>query len=432
MNKVLLFVAVILAGCSGGDREAIPAAAMPVCSIDAQKQYVLERMRDVYFWNDLLPASVELAAHPTPEALLEHLISFQPLDDFSYIDLAVTDAQFFAAGQYRGFGFSTRFEAAGDLRITRVFLSGPAAAAGFARGQRLVRLNGRTIADIEANEGIDAIFSLPVLEFAIERTDASEFTVSVEQGTVTIDPLPQYRIIDRPDGTAVGYLELATFISTADAAFVDAFAAFHQAGVADLILDLRYNGGGLVSTAELLGDYLAGGVADGTVFSRTLFNSRNAAANRTELFEPRAQSLSLSRLVVIATRETASASELVANSMEPHADVWIVGSRTLGKPVGQLGLEFCGKILRPTAFETVNSLDQGRYFDGLQADCASPDELTIPVGDDGDPNLIAALEVLDTGACLMVSTPATKQKPVAPRTPRQRAAEPWRQFAGAW
>lgn len=428
----MLFVALVLAACSGEDRDAVPAAGTSACSIDAQKQYVLDRMRDVYFWSDLLPASVNLAAYPTPEVLLEYLVSFQPLDGFSYIDLAVTDSQFFAAGQYRGFGFSTRFEAEGDLRITRVFASGPAAAAGFARGQRLVRVNGRTIGQIEANEGIDAVLSLPLLEFTIERTDASEFTVTVEHGTVTINPLPQYRIINRPDGTAVGYLELATFISTADAAFVDAFAAFHAAGVSDLILDLRYNGGGLVSTAELLGDYLSGGVADGTVFSRTLFNSRNAAANRTELFELRAQSVNLSRLVVIATRETASASELVTNSIEPHADVWIVGSTTLGKPVGQLGLEFCGKILRPTAFETVNSLDQGRYFDGLPADCASRDELTIPVGDDGDPNLIAALGLLDTGACSTAGAPVMQQKPLSSQTAAPRRAEPWRQFAGAW
>ena len=316
-------------------------------------------MRDVYFWNDLLPATVDLSLYPTAEALLEFLISAQPLDGFSYIDSAAADAQFFGEGQYEGYGFSTRFEAADDLRFTRVFAASPANAAGFERGQRILMLNGRTIADIQANEGVGALFSLPSLEFTIERTDQTQFTETVNAGLVTIDPIPQHRIIDRPDGTSVGYLELTTFISTAEPEFATIFSAFNAAGVTDVIIDLRYNGGGLVVTTELLGDYLGGGVVPGTVFSRTLFNANNAASNRTELFEAVASSLNVSRLVVVATERTASASELVTNSMIPHADVSIVGTDTFGKPVGQVGVLFCDKILRPTAFETVNADDGG-------------------------------------------------------------------------
>jgi C-terminal processing protease CtpA/Prc len=257
--------------------------------------------------------------------------------------------------------------------------------------------------------------------------------VSVDKGIVTIDPVPQYRVIDRPDGTSVGYLELATFISTADAAFFEAFTAFQQAGVTDLILDLRYNGGGLVITTELLGDFLGGGVLPGTVFSRTLFNDDNAFANRVERFEELAHSVNLSRLVVIATGRTASASELVTNSMLPHADVSIVGAATHGKPVGQLGMEFCEKILRPTSFETVNSNNEGRYYDGLPADCDAADDLSIPIGDDTDPNVVAALSLLDTGACpLPLSGQPDQQKPVRPVRGIPPGNAPWREFAGAW
>jgi C-terminal processing protease CtpA/Prc len=422
------------AGCTieSDNDVALPIGADD-CSIDGQKEYVLEQMRNVYFWNDLLPADIDLAAYPTPEALLEHLISFQPLDNFSYIDIAAADAQFFGEGRYEGFGFSSQFEAADDLRFSRVFASSPANTAGFARGQRIVMLNGRTIADIEANEGVGALFSLPTLEFTIRRPDDTEFVVSVDKGIVTIDPVPQYRVIDRPDGTSVGYLELATFISTADAAFFEAFTAFQQAGVTDLILDLRYNGGGLVITTELLGDFLGGGVLPGTVFSRTLFNDDNAFANRVERFEELAHSVNLSRLVVIATGRTASASELVTNSMLPHADVSIVGAATHGKPVGQLGMEFCEKILRPTSFETVNSNNEGRYYDGLPADCDAADDLSIPIGDDTDPNVVAALSLLDTGACpLPLSGQPDQQKPVRPVRGIPPGNAPWREFAGAW
>jgi hypothetical protein len=428
-----LAVMLSTAACSGDDGPAAPQAGTDACSIDGQKQFVLDQMRDVYLWNDILPTAVDLGAYPTPEALLDYLISFQPLDNFSYIDLAAADAQFFGEGRYEGFGFSSRFEAADDLRFTRVFTSSPANAAGFARGQRIVMLNGRTIADVEASEGLSALFSLPTLEFTIRRADGSEFTTTVDQGIVTIDPLPQYRIIDRPDGTSYGYLELVTFISTADSALGEVFANFQQAGVTDLIIDLRYNGGGLVLTTELLGDYLGGGAGPGTVFSKTLFNADNAFFNRTEFFERLTHSINVSRLVVIASGNTASASELVTNAMFPHAEVSIVGSTTLGKPVGQLGIEFCEKILRPTSFETVNANDEGRYFDGLPADCGAADDLSIAVGGDSDPNMLAALTLLDTGACPAVPSPAAGiSKPLVRPPVRERRGKPWQEFAGAW
>ena len=234
---------------------------------------------------------------------------------------------------------------------------------------------------------------------------------------------------------SIGYLELATFISTAEPAFATVFSAFMQAGVNDVIIDLRYNGGGLVSTTELLGDFLGGVSANNLTFSKTLFNANNAALNHTAFFQQLANSVNLSRLVVIATDGTASASELITNSMEPHAEVSIVGSTTFGKPVGQLGIEFCDKIIRPTAFETVNANDEGGYFDGLPADCDAVDDLSVAVGADVDPNLISALTLLDTGACpVVLTTPANLQKPLRKQKSlhSENSGKPWQEFANAW
>jgi C-terminal processing protease CtpA/Prc len=297
----------------------------------------------------------------------------------------------------------------------------------------VIAVGGRTVAEIQAAEGINAVFdSADTLEFTIRELDDSEFSVLVTKSLVTIDPLPQHRVIDTPTGS-VGYVELATFISTADAEFDAIFASFRQAGITDVILDLRYNGGGLVSTTELLGDFLGGAVAENLVFSKTLFNDLNSASNRTRFFQRLTNSMSLSRLVVVATSNTASASELITNSMESHAEVAIVGGTTFGKPVGQLGIEFCDKILRPTSFETVNADDTGGYFDGLPVDCAAADDLSIPVGDASDPNLVAALSYLSTGACPVASLPAQmkiQRSGDAPRIDRRGPA--WREFAGAY
>lgn len=429
-RRTLLPLLAFLAACGAMDDDGDSAAAD--CSIAGQKQFVLDAMRDVYFWNTLLPANVNLATFAGPDELLAYLVSFQPLDEFSYINTAEADSQFFGAGQYLGFGFGIRFVAADDMRITRVFDSSPAAPAGFARGQQILALDGRSIAEIEAAEGVDAVLSQSTVAFSLRNLDGSEFDVAITQDVVTIDPLPQWRVIDTPGGP-VGYMEFATFVSTADPVFDAIFSSFRQAGVTDLVLDMRYNGGGLISTTELLGNFLGGGVAAGQVFSRTLFNANNAGANRTALFQQLFNSLNLSRLVVIATESTASASELVINSLEPHVEVTIVGDTTFGKPVGQVGIEFCSKILRATAFETVNSLGEGGYFGGLPADCAAPDDLSIAVGDDQDPNLVTALDYLANGACPVASIPGPAKTGAAELDGRKyRPGPPWREFARSY
>jgi len=297
----------------------------------------------------------------------------------------------------------------------------------------MVSLEGRSIAEIEAAEGVGAVFDKSPLEFTIRRPDDTEFVVTVTQAVVTIDPLPQWRVIDVPGGGSVGYVEFATFISPADAEFDTIFAAFRQAAITDLILDIRYNGGGLVSTAELLGDYLGGEVADTFVFSKTLFNDLNAGFNRTEFFARLGNSINLSRLIIVASEGTASASELVTNSMDPFVEVTIVGDTTFGKPVGQVGIEFCEKILRPTAFETVNALDEGGYFDGLPVDCPAADDLSIAVGDDADPNVVTALSYLANGACPPVPIPLQQKfTGVGAKLPVAARGTSWRQYAGVF
>lgn len=394
-----LILAASLVACGGGGASEPPQTGTAACTTDGQKQFVLDNMNAWYLWNDLLPANVDIGNYASPEELLDYLTSFQPLDKFSFINSAVADSQFFGEGKYQGFGFSIRFLAADDLRLTRVFSGSPADTGELRRGQRILRLNDRTIADIQANEGVAAIFDLQTVKFEMQEVDGSPLTTTITQDIVTIDPLPQWRIIDTGNGRNVGYMEFATFISTATPKFETVFSAFKSAGVNDVIIDLRYNGGGLVSTAELMGDYLGGSVAENLVFSHTEYNADRAGNNTFEFFELIGNSLSLSRLIIIATQGTASASELVTNGMIPHVAVTIVGDRTFGKPVGQIGLEFCEKILRPTSFSTSNANDEGDFFDGLPVDCAAADDLTIEVGIDLDPNMIAAMTYLNTGAC---------------------------------
>ena len=109
----------------------------------------------------------------------------------------------------------------------------------------------------------------------------------------------------------------------------------------------------------------------------------------------------------------------------------IVGDTTFGKPVGQVGIQFCDKILRATAFETVNALDQGDYFDGLPVDCPAADDLTEIVGVATDPSLVSALAYLETGACPAAAGMLKAEFDQAlPQIDLRGPA--WREFAGAF
>jgi C-terminal processing protease CtpA/Prc len=120
------------------------------------------------------------------------------------------------------------------------------------------------------------------------------------------------RIID-DGGKKVGYVNLRTFISTADPALRQAFADFRAQGIIEVIVDFRYNGGGLVSTANLLGDLLGGNRTTSEVFSFTTFRPEKASNNSTRFFSPQPQSVSPTKLAFIGTSSSASASELVIN-----------------------------------------------------------------------------------------------------------------------
>lgn len=418
--SVMLFTALLVAGCGGGSGDSFTGEPS-TCSNDGQKQFVLDALYDWYLWNADLPANINIADYASPEELVfEVTTTFgpkdangNPVDLFSSVGSAQEDQQFFGEGKYQGFGFSWR-EEGGDMRITGAFAGSPADTAGIARGQTVVTLNGRSYASIVGSEGINAFFDAnDTVAFEIRRIDASTFMADVTKAIVTITPVPQWRTIDLGNGAPpVGYMEFRTFVSTAEPVFATVFGEFAAAGVTDVIIDMRYNGGGLIRTAELLGDYLGSVANPGEVFSRTEFNADRAAANNETAFfasPPVANGVNISRFIVIASRGTASASELVTNSLIPYADVSIVGDNTFGKPVGQVGIEFCEKILRPTSFRTANALGDGDYFGGLPVDCPADDVLDVPVGASNDPNLVAALSIVETGGCPIAATQSGAQ-----------------------
>lgn len=410
---VLALVAVLPSSAS--------SQALTNCSTTSQNLFVRDTLADIYFWNAQLP-SVNAAQFRSPEAYLD-AVRFRPLDEtFSYIGSRAASDAYYSDSQFIGFGFSSRFDGE-SLQLSQVFPDSPAAEAGLARGERITAINGRAVGDLSRANQLDAALGPAQAGYAIDiqvLSDEGTRGARMTKRPVTI-PTVSHLSVYEVDGRRVGYLFFRNFVEPSVPALDEAFTALRGEGVTELILDLRYNGGGLVNVARHLASLIAGRTAAGQVLAEYFHNSRNAYRNQIIRFDDLEHALPLERLVVVTTRGSASASELIINSLRPFMPVTTVGAPSYGKPVGQYGINFCDKVLYPVAFTLRNALGQGDYFGGIAADCLAEDDLSHAVGDPAEASLQEALHVVRTGSCsvaLQVESAPARRRATVDLSPR--------------
>ena len=207
-------------------------------------------------------------------------------------------------------------------------------------------------------------------EIAWRAPGGPERRATLTKRLVTIPTVSQTSVVNS-GGTRVGYIHFRNFVQPSVEALNGAFQQLRDQGATELVLDVRYNGGGLVSVAQHLGGLIAGAPLVGQVFVQFTHNDKQTSRNTSYRFETKPQALGVSRLVVIQTQASASASEAMVNGLRPYMDVKVVGDRSYGKPVGQYGFDFCDKVLYPVAFLVTNARGQADYFSGIPADCAA-------------------------------------------------------------
>ncbi len=407
----VLATAVFLAACGGGGGGSGPSAP-PVsgCSIEEQNQFVFDLMNDIYYWIDDVPPVVN-EGFDSPEAVVE-AFRLQSLDRFSGIRDREENDAFFSASQFIGVGIGLKAVGGDRARVTQTFADGPAAAAGLARGNEITAINGRLVSDIlGAGDSLGAAFGPD--EIGVTTTldyidnAGNVLQVMLAKDLVTIETVTIATEFDVA-GRTVGYLAFRNFVEPSFEALEEAFAQFAAAGVDAMVLDLRYNGGGLISVAEFLGGLIGGTVTSGEVFANRVHNAGNTSLNLVSRFNDEANALDLDEVVIITTLATASASELVINAFVPFAQVTLVGESTFGKPVGAYQYNFCDKVAVPTAFANLNAAGSGDYFDGFAPDCAAQDDLDNPLGDPAEASLAEALFVIENGACSAAAPLADK------------------------
>lgn len=397
LPALLLGLALSACGGSGGSNDSGGD-----CSIPAQNQAVYSTMQQWYLWYQELPV-VDPASFASPQALLDAL-TFKPLDRFSYLTTRAEEEALFGSSQFVGLGFRTSL-VNGEQRVNDVFEGGPAAGAGLLRGSRILAVDGVPIETVLASPGgFSGALGPAEVGFEVALTfntpGGPELTRTVAKAVVTIPPVTATRVFDL-DGVTTGYLVFRNFVDPGIPALDTAFAQFEAAGVTQLVVDLRYNGGGLISVVEHFANLLASRTASGLEFMSYRYNDKNRNRDRSFFFtaDPPPGALRLDKLVFITTPATASASELMINGLSPYVTMATVGRETFGKPVGQLGFAFCEKILRPVSFQSFNALGEGDFFEGIPADCAAGDTLEQPFGSLGESSFDTALHWLRFGFC---------------------------------
>ncbi len=443
----------LLGACSGSGGGGIANGGS--CSAAQEKNFVEDVAREWYLFRETLPASINQANFATASDLLDALTATARAQGrdrfFSFVTTPQADSSFLQEGQFIGFGFRTLIDGS-QLRIPDVYEGSPAEEGGLARGAEVTHVDSGSgfvpmATILQTDPNLEQAFGAATagvqrgLRFTLPGGATVEATFT--KRLVTIQPVPagSTAILALPSNPAVpvGYVNLRTFISTADAPLRNAYAQFRAQGIQYLIVDLRYNSGGLVGVADLLGDLNGFGRAQNDVFERMRFHSSKSGNDSVHRFIPQPQSIAPVRIAFITTGASASASELVVNSMKPWTEVAIVGSDTFGKPVGQSAFDLgggCDLRLRLISFEIVNADDEGGYYDGLAGTlpfaCAADDDLTSEPGTLAEESTEAALNWLGTGACddVIQAAPGsplqmTRAPPRLPRMRQPSAAQAW-------
>lgn len=374
------------------------------CEIPDQNAWVYELMQQVYLFADDLEERDDFdpSAFDSPHEMVAEL-RVHP-DRWSRVsDRGRTDA-LFQEGKTIGFGFRTRRDTDDRVVIAEITANSPASAAGMARGDVLTSIGGVTTQKLDEDGGWSGIYGETVpgvtIDIEVQSPDQSPRPMTLTKDWIDIDTVPLHGVYD-VDGTPVGYLMFATFVEPANAALDAAFEEFRAGGVEHVVVDLRYNSGGLISVARHFMHLLAGSVARGRTAYRVRFNERYSNEDDERTLQDLPQSLDrVQRVVFITTGSSLSASELLINSVAPHVDVSVVGTTTGGKPVGSRHFDFCDSVAVPITFRLVNADEYGDYYEGLTPDCPASDDLRHPLGDPQEASLAVALHRAVTGTCI--------------------------------
>ena len=345
-----------------------------------------------YYWYYNIP-DIQPETYTDPNAYLEAL-KYKEKDKWSYLSTRTDYTMHFEEGRYIGYGFGIGWDENNDVRISFVYEDSPADIAGITRGYKIMEVNGESAQSITDNNSWNTAFGPDEpghnTSFKFEAPDSTVLSIDLSKDYVTEQSVLHSEIFT-VDNVKTGYMVLKSFIEPTEAELEETFSRFQSENISELIVDLRYNPGGRVNIAAILGSYICGNTAEGQVFAKLSYNKIKTGNDHYFFFQNLQYSLSLERAIFITSASTASASELVINSLFPFMEVAVIGDDTHGKPVGMNSFKYGNYVLLPVCFHTVNASNEGDYFNGIPADAYTKDGLNKVFGDTTEPSLQEAV-----------------------------------------
>lgn len=347
-------------------------------------QWMYGQMKKYYYWNESIGGQGDLSSDS--KQYFEGLLN--PADRFSYAFNAAMPETLpqRMAGK---FGFDITFvNYQGQVFgvILYVFSDSPAQRAGLHRGQLITEIEGVTLNSGNYESlynnllGLENI-KLKLTEFSEDTGFSDSYLVNVSQGFTFLQPV-RHRIITGQN-KKTGYIEIPHFDVGLAQSLLNAFQDFKSQSVTNVIVDLRYNGGGDVSSAAALSILLAPGIEATDLFIKFKGNKNGGEVNQSfkealEMNEPHVSFDALrnahpliNRVYILCGSHTASASEIIINNLRPFMQVITIGEKTVGKDVASFAIEDDripgqpGWIMYPAIYKISNANSDGNYDAGI-------------------------------------------------------------------
>lgn len=400
MKNLLIVLFISTLGFSSCKKDVPPEVVAPTAD-EAARDYLYDAMNEYYLWYKLMPVVVK-TDYKDPYALLDAM-EYKTLDRWSYVQ---TYAEYSAqsTGSFVGHGISMGLDASNNVRIAQIYSNSPLYQNGVRRGWIVKKLNGTDLAPVfiardgaTYNQLIGPSTSDVTNTFLFQTPEGKDSTIVSKKAAFTLNTVILADTLNLKSGVT-GHLVFDQFIPPSNQELQTAFAYFSQNNIKDLILDLRYNGGGDLSVLTNMASYLAGASKTSTTFLKLTFNDQNAQYNTNYVFPTVASPLNISKLIVITTRGTASASEDLINGLKPFLDVVTIGDTTNGKPVGMIGIPYkTNYMFWPISFTLVNSQNDGEFYNGFAPEKYVPDDFTHDWNDKNEACLKEAIYYLEHG-----------------------------------
>ena len=353
-------------------------------------EFVETLMNELYLWYNEVP-EIDITQYKNASEVFYELL-YDDIDKWSFIT-TVQQYEQITKGESKSYGVYFKYDENDDVRVAFTYENSPMGKAGVERSFILEKINGQDIDNLINDESFEKEITQETNTFIFRNNQDKLDTLTLTQSTFQSDAI-LYSDTFNLDNKITGYCVLNTFMEYSDSEIDSVFSRFHSAGIDELILDLRYNGGGAVSIAQDLAGVMCPNASLGNTFIHFANNPKYTLYDTIYHLKAPGYNLDLDRLFVITSSQTASASEAIINGLQPYMDVVQIGHVTHGKPVGMNGFEKNGYMMLPVTFSLSNSEGKAGYYDGLQPDYIMADDLSKQFGNPEEASLQAAMKLI--------------------------------------